>query len=69
MIETQTALGKQYAAFKALVQAGAEPPILAHLNAELAKAGPGNELDSIRGHYRMFVSYSILFYLFGFYII
>eukprot|EP00026_Physarum_polycephalum_P000017 Phypoly_transcript_00017.p1 GENE.Phypoly_transcript_00017~~Phypoly_transcript_00017.p1 ORF type:complete len:3587 (+),score=621.73 Phypoly_transcript_00017:1211-10762(+) len=55
MIETQTALGKQYAAFKALVQAGAEPPILAHLNAELAKAGPENELDSIRGHYRMFL--------------
>jgi hypothetical protein len=59
MIETNTALGKLYAAFKALVEAGAELPIIAHLNAELAKAGPDNELESIRGHYRMFVSYNL----------
>ena len=56
MIETQTPLGRQYAAFKALVEAGAELPIIAHLKADLAKAGPDNELESIRGHYRMFVS-------------
>lgn len=56
MVEDQTPLGKMYATFKQTVLQGTPAPIMALVNQELAKASPNNEVESIRGHFKMFVS-------------
>lgn len=56
MVETQTELGKKYAALKQQVATGGGPQLIALITAELARVGPNNEIESIRGQYRMFVS-------------
>lgn len=59
MVESQSDLGKQFVIFKNLIAAGQGPQIMAHLNQELNKASATKELDSIRGQYRMFVSFIV----------
>lgn len=56
MVESQSVIGRQFVMLKNLITAGQGPPILAHLTQELAKASPTNEIESIRGHFKMFVS-------------